>query len=209
MCQGEGDLLRQGGQDRVGAAELKGDAGRRRRMCHEIVIPEMYPNEDKSLSRKNNGRLAIYMPTEQMQKRKSRNHQRADDESRRRFFHSAYLAKVAWLGTGVPLMLSPPKPLDQLSIHTLPDNDDADDSRSLDVIGKRDHADRLPDPQPDPRGDTPVQSLDPVLLVDVREGVGDRLLLSGSGGVGRLDGGLHLDSDDCGRIEASARSPSI
>jgi hypothetical protein len=70
-------------------------------------------------------------------------------------------------------------------------------SRSLDVIRKRDHADSLPDSQPDPRGDTPVQSLDPVLLVDVRQRVGDRLFLGGSDGVGGLHGGLHLDSDDC------------
>lgn len=47
------------------------------------------------------------------------------------------------------------------------------DSPSLDVISKGDHAHGLPDTETDPRGDTPVKSLDTALLPDVTEGAAD------------------------------------
>lgn len=71
-----------------------------------------------------------------------------------------------------------------------------DDSRSLDVISKGDHANRLPDTQTYTRGNTSVQALDTVRLVNVGQGVQDGLFLRSSYGVGRLHGGLHFDSND-------------
>lgn len=72
------------------------------------------------------------------------------------------------------------------------------DSRSLDIVGKRNHANGLPDTQTYTRGNTSVQALDTIGLVDVRQCVEDCLFLGGSNRVGGLHGGLHLDSNDCG-----------
>lgn len=65
------------------------------------------------------------------------------------------------------------------------------DSRSLDVVGKGDHADGLPRAETNSGADASVETLDAVGLVDVLEGVEDRLLC-GAGGVHRLERGLHL-----------------
>jgi hypothetical protein len=68
--------------------------------------------------------------------------------------------------------------------------------RSLDVVGKRNHADGLPDTQTYTRGNTSVQTLDTVGLVDVRQGVEDCLFLGGSNGICGFHGGLHFNSND-------------
>ena len=51
------------------------------------------------------------------------------------------------------------------------------DVPSLDIVRKRHHTHRLPDAQPYARHDAPVEPLDPVLAVDVRERVHDRQFL--------------------------------
>lgn len=65
-----------------------------------------------------------------------------------------------------------------------------------DVVGKADHANRLPDAEEDPWCDTSVETLDAVLLVDVSKRVADGQLFgtiaSGSG----LGHALHFDADD-------------
>lgn len=60
-------------------------------------------------------------------------------------------------------------------------------------IAQRNHADRLPNAESDPRGDTPVQSLDTVLLVNVLERATHAHLLRA---VWILGLALHLDPDD-------------
>lgn len=63
------------------------------------------------------------------------------------------------------------------------------DAPSLDVVRQRHHADRLPDAETYPGSDTAVETLDPVLLVDIGQRVDDGLLLSA---FRRLRHGLHL-----------------
>lgn len=65
--------------------------------------------------------------------------------------------------------------------------------RLLGDIAQRDHTNRLPDTQTNPGRDTTVQSLDTVVLVNVRKSISHRHLLRTVGVVGL---GLHFHADD-------------
>lgn len=70
----------------------------------------------------------------------------------------------------------------------------------------RNHANRLPHSQSNPRQHTSVQSSNSVLLEDVTERSKDGLLSSGENlGIRRLGHGLHLDSDDLGGMTREER----
>lgn len=70
-------------------------------------------------------------------------------------------------------------------------------------ITKTDHADGLPDTETDSGGDTTVQTLDTVVLVDVLGGLCDGQVL---GSVGILLLGLHLDTDDLDGLVPSGQT---
>ena len=70
-------------------------------------------------------------------------------------------------------------------------------------VTHRNHADGLPDTEPDTGRDAPVQPLDAVLLVDVLESVANRHLL---GPVGVIGLALHLDADDLDRLVPGAKT---
>lgn len=83
-------------------------------------------------------------------------------------------------------------------------------SRSLDIVGKADHADRLPRAESDTGRDTSVETLETVCVVDVGKRV-EHGLFRRSSRVLAFDSGLHLvsarsrrqthlDSDDLDRL---------